>query len=131
MSVASEQALERASRRRVALWIGAAGAGLGTLAGMFGYHDAWVWRLPLVLQGRAEGALAAAGLPGVEVDMRGQAIELHGVVGSPSAATIARDAALTASGPGGAWAGGVTHVDALGVRVGPIEQPFSWSIRRA
>lgn len=130
MSAASEQALERASRRRVTLWIGAAGAGLVTLVGMFGYHDASVWRLPLVLQGRAEAALAAAGLPGVEVDMRGQAIELHGVAGSPSATTIAHDAALTSSGPGGAWAGGVTQVNARGVRVGDIEQPFSWRIER-
>lgn len=126
----SEQALARADRRRLLLWIGATGAGLVALAGMVGFHDGSVWRLPAILQARAEVALSAAGMPGIEVEMRGQAARLRGVVANAAAVALARQAVLTSSGPGGSWAGGVTNVDTSGLSVGAIERPFVWSIQR-
>lgn len=125
-----EQALARADRRRLLLWIGATGAGLVALAGTVGFHDASVWRLPAVLQARAEAALSAAGLPGIEVEMRGQAAHLHGVVANAAAVPLARQAALTSSGSGGLWTGGVTSVDTSGLSVGAIDSPFVWNIQR-
>ena len=120
----------RSDRFRLLLWIGAGLTAAAALAGMFGFHDGSVWRLPRLLQGRAEAALSAIGLPGIEVSMDGQTAMLRGVVADRATIATAQQAAATAAGPGGPWAGGVTGVDATGLLVGAIERPFAWSIRR-
>ena len=120
----------RLDRLRVLLWIGGVGAALMTLIGLFGFHDGSIWKLPRLLQSHAEAALSAAGLPGLEVEMQGQTAVLRGVVANAGVRTAAEHAALTAAGPGGPWAGGVTSVDASGVVIGATERPFSWSVRR-
>jgi OOP family OmpA-OmpF porin len=117
-------------RRPVALWVGLIGAGIAAIAGMFGAHDASVWRLPSVLETRVEQALLAAGHGGLEVVMDGQRARLRGFVADDEAAAAASRAALTAAGAGGAWAGGVTGVDVAGVEVGRIDTPYVWAVRR-
>lgn len=119
-----------ADKLRVMFWIGAAGAALAMIAGLFGAHDGSVWRLPRSLDTRVETALGGAGLPGLEVRMSGQRAVLGGIVESEADIEAARHAALTAAGAGGAWVGGVTSVDASGVNIGAFERPFSWSVRR-
>lgn len=118
------------SRLRPALWIGAGGAALAAFAGMFGFHDASVWRLPRSLEAHVEAALQIAGYPGLDVDMDGQKAIIRGVVADQASIDAIRRTALRASGPGGAWAGGVTSVNTRGVTVGAIERPFAWRIRR-
>jgi OOP family OmpA-OmpF porin len=113
-----------------ALWIGAGGAVVAALLGVFGPHDGSVWRTPAVLQERVETALHLIGAPGVAVEMRGQEALLHGVLGEAEAVEAAMNAALRAAGPGGAWAGGVTGVDISDLRVGPAAAPFTWRVRK-
>lgn len=122
--------LETEERPSPALWIGLGGAALAALLGLFAPHDAAVWRMPAALEQRVADSLSAAGLPGIDVEMRGQQAVLHGIVESDSQIAAARRAALTAAGAGGAWAGGVTAVDVSGLSVGNFERPFAWSIRR-
>jgi hypothetical protein len=112
------------------LWVGAAGAALAALAGMFGLHDGAVWRMPGVLQARVEAALEAHGLGGVDVAMDGQKALLRGVAPDAASVTTASEAALRAAGLGGPWAGGVTHVDVAGLSVGEVARPFAWSVSR-
>ncbi len=117
-------------RLRLLLWIGGVGAALAMVVGLFGFHDGSIWKLPRTLQSHAEAALAAIGLPGVEVHMNGQTAVLRGVVATASARDAAMRATLTSTGPGGAWAGGITAVDSREVSIGPMERPFVWSLRR-
>lgn len=112
------------------LLIGAAGAAIAVILGLFGPHDGAVWRLPRVLEERAATALLAAGYPGLEVEANGQAIRLRGIVEDEADIAAARETALTSSGGGGAWAGGVTNVDVSGVTLGAFDRPFVWSARR-
>src|SRR5690606_9993896 len=55
---------------------------------------------------------------------------VRGVVEAEGDIENVRHAALTAAGPGGPWAGGVTNVDVSGVAVGAVQRPFQWSARR-
>lgn len=119
-----------ARRRPVALLVGLIGAGVATLAGILGAHDASVWRLPSALQTRVETGLRASGQGGLEVRMDGQRALLRGIVADDAAIELARRSALTAAGAGGAWAGGVTAVDVSGVAVGRVDRPYRWSVRR-
>jgi outer membrane protein OmpA-like peptidoglycan-associated protein len=83
-----------------------------------------------VLERRVAAARSAAGYPGLDVDMNGQRAVLRGIVEDETDIAGARRAALRAAGGGGAWAGGVTSVDADGVSVGAFDRPFVWSARR-
>lgn len=121
---------EKPDRTMRTLWIGAAGAGLATLAGMFGFHDGSVWRMPQALERQVKLSLQAAGFSGVDVEMRGQRAVLRGIVENDEARAAAERAALQAAGHGGPWSGGVTGVDASGVTVGAFERPFFWSAQR-
>lgn len=115
---------------RPALWIGIAGALIATLAGMFGFHDASVWRMPSALKERAATALQAEGFQGLDVEMRGQRAVLRGIVESEDDIALAQRAALQAAGAGGAWAGGVTSVDVEGIEPGVFERPYAFTVRR-
>ncbi len=122
--------MDQTDQLRIAFIVAIGGAIVTALAGMFGFHDGSVWRAPIVLEHRVETALEDASLPGVEVDMHGQKAMLRGVVPNTEAIATAQHAALHAAGAGGAWAGGVTHVDASGLSVGAIEHPFAWRVWR-
>lgn len=100
------------------------------LLGLFAPHDGAVWRMPQVLEQRVASALVAAGFPGLDVEMQGQRAVLRGMVEVEDDIDSVRRAALTAAGPGGPWAGGVTNVDVSGVAVGAVQRPFQWSARR-
>lgn len=121
---------ERESWTRPALLIGAGGAVLSMLLGMLAPQGGAVWYAPRVLEDRVATALSAAGHPGLDVDMSGQRAVLRGIVEDEGDLDTVRRAALTAAGPGGAWAGGVTSVDASGVSVGAFARPYAWSVRR-
>lgn len=103
---------------------------IAILLGMFAPHDGAVWRMPQVLQERVASALIAAGHPGLDIEMQGQRAVLRGIVEDQDDIEAARQAALAAAGPGGAWAGGVTSVDVSGVSVGMLQRPYQWSVRR-
>jgi outer membrane protein OmpA-like peptidoglycan-associated protein/osmotically-inducible protein OsmY len=109
---------------------GLAGAGIATLLGMLAPHDGAIWRAPSVLRERVSVALAAAGYPGLDIQMQGQNAVLHGIVEDEADIVTARRAALTAAGAGGPWAGGVTTVNVADVQVGAFERPYAWSARR-
>lgn len=117
-------------RRRLWALVGIGGAVVATLLGLFAPHAASAWRIPQILQERAEGALLAGGLPGLEVAFEGQRAHVRGVVASEADVATAARVVLTSSGAGGAWAGGATNVDASGVSIGALERPFSWNARR-
>ena len=121
---------ESGARRPMLLWIGAGGALIAALLGMFAPNGAAVWRVPSVLQDRVATALTMAGQPGLNIEIQGQRAVLSGVVEDPSDILAARDAALAAAGPGGAWAGGVTSVDTTAVTVGVFDRPYVWGIKR-
>ena len=114
------------SRRPIALWVGLIGVGVAAFAGMFGVHDASVWRMPSVLDARVEQAMLAADMGGLEVEMDGQRAKLRGLVADDAAIAAAARAALSAAGAGGPWAGGVTAVDASAVEIGRVDAPFYW-----
>lgn len=118
------------SPERRLLMLGVFGVVVTLLLGMLGPHPAAVWRMPRALEERAGAALAAAGLGGLEVVADGQALTLRGVVELEEQVAMAEHLALTSSGPGGAWAGGVTRVDVADVSLGVIERPYSWSVQR-
>lgn len=109
---------------------GAACAAITALAGLFGPHDASVWRLPQVLQQRAETALLTSNFPGIEVQADGQHLRLRGIVQDQRDVAALRRVALGSSGAGGPWAGGVTSVDASAVEPGAKVTPYAWSARR-
>jgi len=119
---------ERGSR--IALMIGAGGAALAALLGMLAPQGGAIWYAPRVLEERVATALSAAGHPGLDISMDGQRAVLRGFVEDEADIEAARRAALTAAGPGGAWAGGVTSVDTSGVSVGAFSRPYSFSARR-
>jgi outer membrane protein OmpA-like peptidoglycan-associated protein len=116
--------------RRPLFVVGAGGALAVTLIGILGPHDGAAWRLPQVLQERVASALMTSGHAGVGVEMHGQDAVLHGIVADSSEIEAARTAAFGAIGPGGAWAGGITNVDAHDVKVGTFDKPFLWSAKR-
>jgi hypothetical protein len=62
--------------------------------------------------------------------MDGQHARLRGIVEDEADIASAREAAMTAAGAGGAWAGGVTSVDSEDVRVGAFDRRYAWSARR-
>ncbi|MES1200340.1 MAG: hypothetical protein ABUS57_02690 [Pseudomonadota bacterium] len=123
-------ATEPEDQLRVTFIAACIGAGLATLWGLFGLHEGSVTRTEAVLQGRVEAALRDAGLPGLEVQMHGQRAMMFGIVSSRAQITAAHDAALSAAGAGGAWAGGVTIADVYGVHVGASDSPFALRIWR-
>ncbi|PZO52032.1 MAG: hypothetical protein DCF16_10345 [Alphaproteobacteria bacterium] len=116
--------------RRTLLWIGIGGVVIATLLGMLAPHNGAVWKAPGVLRDRVAVALTAAGYPGLDIEMDGQHARLRGIVEDEDDIAAARQAALRAAGAGGAWAGGVTTVDASDVQVGAFDRPYVWSIRR-
>src|SRR5689334_6875025 len=122
--------VESGAHRPMLLWIGAGGTLIATLLGMLAPNSAAVWRVPSVLQDRVATALTMAGQPGLNIEMQGQRAVLSGVVEDPNDILVARNAALTAAGPGGAWAGGITSVDATAVTVGVFDRPYVWGIKR-
>lgn len=115
--------------QRLLLYVGAGGAALAVLLGLFGPHDASVWRLPRVLENRAATALLTSGHSGLEVKADGQHLRLRGIVEDERDIDAVRQVALTSSGAGGAWAGGVTSVDVSNVSVGAFDRPYEWSAR--
>lgn len=115
---------------RSALLIGAGGAVLAALLGMLAPQGGAVWVVPRVLEDRVTSALATAGHPGLDIRMQGQRAVLQGIVEDPDDIARVQRAALTAAGPGGAWAGGVTSIDTSGVSVGAIARPFVFGARR-
>jgi OmpA-OmpF porin, OOP family len=121
---------ESNDRSRMTLWIGVGGALVAALLGLFAPHDGAVWRTQSVLRQHVATALLASGQAGLEVEMDGQRAILRGLVEDEADIAEARRAALTAAGPGGAWSGGVTSVDASAVSVGAFERPYLWSARR-
>lgn len=126
----SNSFLDSGARRPLLLWIGAGGAAIVALLGMLAPNGAAVWRVPSILEDRVATALTMAGQPGLNIEMHGQRAVLSGVVEDPNDILVARNAALTAAGPGGAWAGGVTSVDATAVTVGVFDRPYAWSVKR-
>jgi len=116
--------------RRPLLIIGAACAAIAALLGMAAPHNGAFWKMPGVLRERVAVALSAAGYPGLDVDVHGQQAVLRGIVEDEADIAGARQAALTAAGAGGAWAGGITSVDVSDVAVGAFESPYEWSVRR-
>jgi OmpA-OmpF porin, OOP family len=121
---------ERQALTQPALMIGAGGAVLAALLGMLAPHGGAVWYAPRVLEERVATALSAAGHPGLDIAMDGQRAVLRGIVEDEADIASAERAALTAAGPGGAWAGGITTVDTSGVGVGAFVRPFAFSARR-
>jgi OOP family OmpA-OmpF porin len=117
-----------AGQTSVLFWL--FGALVAALVGMFGPHDGSVFGMPRALEAQVEAALGEAGLPGLDVEMDGQRAALFGIVDQEARIAEAQSLALTAAGPGGAWAGGVTHVDGAGLSVGEFDQPFAWGARR-
>lgn len=109
---------------------GVFGAVVCALLGMFGPHDGAVWKLPQVLEQRAATALLLSGHSGLDVRADGQRLILRGLVEDERDIAASRLAALTSSGQGGPWAGGVTQIDVTGVSVGVFERPYVWSVRR-
>lgn len=118
------------SQRPLLLWVGLGGAAIAALLGMIAPNGAAFWRVPGALEDRVATALTMAGQPGLDIEMQGQRVVLRGVVEDPHDIILARDAALSAAGPGGPWAGGVTSVDASGITVGVFDRPYGWSIKR-
>lgn len=116
--------------QRPLLLTGAVGAVLAALLGMLAPYGGAFWQIPAQLDARVSEALIATGYPGVEVEMRGQSAHLSGVVEREEDIAAAERTALSAAGLGGAWAGGVTKVDASGVSVGMMEHPYAWSAVR-
>jgi OmpA-OmpF porin, OOP family len=123
-------ALDEETPRRTLLLAGGAGALVAALLGLLAPHNGAVWKAPSVLRERVSIALSAAGYPGLDIEMRGQQAVLRGIVEDETDIPAARHAALSAAGAGGAWAGGVTSVDASGVSIGAFERPYAWSVRR-
>jgi OmpA-OmpF porin, OOP family len=109
--------------------VGMAGAALAILLGLFAPQGGALWRVPERLREQVATALLAGRYPGVEVTMDGQLARLSGLVEDEASIARARRAALSAAGPGGPWAGGVTGVDVSGLSVGAMERPFAWSAR--
>ncbi len=110
--------------------LGVALAAVALIIGMAAPHEGSAWRMPAVLEDRVATALITGGYAGLEVQMDGQRAVLRGIVESEEDKAAAQRVALTAAGAGGAWAGGVTSVDAAAVQIGEMQHPFTWSARR-
>lgn len=117
-----------ASQTSVLFWL--FGALVAALVGMFGPHDGSVFGLPRALEARVESALSEAGLAGIDVVMDSQRATLYGIVDAEPRIAEAQTLALAAAGPGGPWAGGITHVDVTGLSVGAFDLPYNWGARR-
>ncbi|MBL8549514.1 MAG: OmpA family protein [Hyphomonadaceae bacterium] len=107
-------------------WMGLAGAALIAALALFGWHDASVRGVPRVLEGKVDHALKDAGYGALFAEMDGQSVLLAGAVPDAGAKAEAVRVALTAAGPGGQWAGGVTAVDARDLFVGEPVSPYVW-----
>lgn len=118
------------ARRRPLMYAAFVAAGLFALLALVAPYNGATWRVPRVLEQKIAAALVATGNAGLEIEMQGQRAVLRGVAAHEDDIEAARRAALTAAGPGGPWAGGVTGVDASGVSVGRFDTPFEWSVRR-
>ncbi|MGD9966936.1 MAG: OmpA family protein [Hyphomonadaceae bacterium] len=116
--------------RHTLLLAGLVGAGVSAFLGMVAPHDGALWRVESVLKRNVSAALSAGGFPGLDVEMRGQRAILRGIVENEADIARASRAALSAAGPGGMWAGGVTSVNTAGVRQGAFERPYAWSVER-
>jgi len=111
--------------------VGLIGAAIAALLGLLAPHGGAAWQVPGALKQQIATALSAAGLPGIEIEMRGQQAVLHGLVEDDGDIARAHAAASTAAGPGGSWAGGVTSVNVADLRVGTFEHPYQWSVTKA
>lgn len=121
-----------ADRPQRALFLtGVIGAAVAALFGLLAPHGGAAWQLPGELKQQVATSLLAAGLPGLEIEMQGQQTVLHGLVEDEGDILRARNAAATAAGPGGSWAGGVTSVNVADVRVGAFDRPYQWSVTKA
>jgi len=100
------------------------------LIAMLGGHAAAPVGIERGLKGKVEAALQAADVRNVSVEMDGQTVRLIGVAQNEEARTDAVEAALTAAGPGGPWAGGVARVDAEHLVIGSPISPYSWRVSR-
>lgn len=121
---------ERDGGARIALMIGAGGALLSILIGMLAPQAGAVWMVPGILKDRVAVALSAAGHAGIDIAMDGQRAVLRGIVEDEEDIARVANAALTAAGPGGPWAGGVTRVDTSGLSVGNFARPYAFAVRR-
>ncbi|MGE3143658.1 MAG: BON domain-containing protein, partial [Hyphomonadaceae bacterium] len=111
-------------------WAGLAGAVVVALIGMFGAHSGAVWGVERTLKSRVERALSAADVRNLSIAMEGQAVRLAGAAPNEAAHEAIVRAALTAAGPGGAWAGGVTEVNADDLIIGAPVSPYAWRASR-
>lgn len=109
---------------------GVIGAGVAALLGLLAPHGGAAWQVPGALRQQVDTALLAAGLPGLEIEMQGQQAVLHGIVEDEGDTARAHAAALSAAGPGGSWAGGITSVNVADVRVGAFDRPYQWSVNK-
>lgn len=117
--------------RRWLFLAGFAAAAFATmLVGLFGPHGASLGGVPRELQTRVEQALEAQSVRNVSVEMDGQTAHLIGASPSEEGRLLAIQTALTAAGPGGAWAGGVSAVESADLVVGAPVSPYTWRIAR-
>lgn len=120
-----------ATALRPFFWAAIGAAIIVALVGLLGMHAASARGIERTLKARVEQALAAAGAGAISVEMNGQQARLIGAAPNDAARQAAIDAAFKAAGPGGAWAGGVTGVDAQDLIVGAPVSPYTWrAIRR-
>lgn len=114
-------------------WAGLAAAALITLIAMLGVHTGSVWGVERGLKTRVEGALRrtnAAEFAHISVVMDGQTARLSGATSNIFTREQAIGIAMRAAGAGGAWAGGVTHVNAEDLVSGAAVSPFTWRATR-
>jgi outer membrane protein OmpA-like peptidoglycan-associated protein len=112
------------------LWFGAIGAGLVALIGVFGVHASSAAGVSDRLGGYVRSALEAKGYDFVAVEMEGQRAVLTGAAPDAAALQDITATALSAAGPGGRWAGGITSVDSDNLVVGAPISPYVWEAVR-
>ena len=86
--------------------------------------------LPDALQAQAMRALKDNGLAWASVEMDGQRALLSGLAPSELDRDDAIETVRRSAGRGGALWGGITAVDATGLKVSPPRKPFSWTAKR-
>jgi OmpA-OmpF porin, OOP family len=118
--------MEKHLNARTLLW--------ASLAAFFltGAFTVWIgphatYRLESRIEAAARTALADGGFDWATAEAQGQKIVLEGVAPSEAAKAAASKAALTALGPGGFFAGGVSKVASRQVEIGPLAKPFVFS----
>lgn len=110
-------------------WAGIGGAVFVALLAMFALPGFTMASLADRLEVRANEALKAGGMNWASVTMDGQRAIVRGAAPSDAAMNKAVETALTSSGAGGPYAGGVTAV-VNELIVGPPVSPYTWSIKR-